>query len=46
MRANLAQGLGVDPAAVSVKARSNDGLGPEGRGEAASATVAVLLRPA
>jgi 2C-methyl-D-erythritol 2,4-cyclodiphosphate synthase len=26
------------------KARSNDGLGSEGRGEAATATVTVLLR--
>ena len=43
MRAALAGALGADPARVSVKARSNDGLGPEGRGEAASATVVVLL---
>jgi 2-C-methyl-D-erythritol 2,4-cyclodiphosphate synthase len=46
MRARVADGLGVPAAFVSVKARSNDGLGPEGRGEAASATVAVLLRAA
>ena len=46
MRASLADRLGVAAGAVSVKARSNDGLGPEGRGEAASATVVVLLRPA
>jgi 2-C-methyl-D-erythritol 2,4-cyclodiphosphate synthase len=46
MRATLAEALGVPAAAVSVKARSNDGLGPEGRGEAASATVVVLLRAA
>ena len=46
MRATVADALGVPAEAVSVKARSNDGLGPEGRGEAASATVAVLLRAA
>jgi 2-C-methyl-D-erythritol 2,4-cyclodiphosphate synthase len=45
MRASLAEALGVAPRRVSVKARSNDGLGLEGRGEAASATVAALLRP-
>jgi 2-C-methyl-D-erythritol 2,4-cyclodiphosphate synthase len=43
MRAALAGELGVAAERISVKARSNDGLGPEGRGEAASATVAVLL---
>jgi 2-C-methyl-D-erythritol 2,4-cyclodiphosphate synthase len=32
MRANLAEALGLDEFAVSVKARSNDGLGPEGEG--------------
>jgi 2-C-methyl-D-erythritol 2,4-cyclodiphosphate synthase len=46
MREVVAAALSVDRGAVSVKARSNDGLGPEGRGEAASATVVVLLRPA
>jgi 2-C-methyl-D-erythritol 2,4-cyclodiphosphate synthase len=46
MRATLAEALAVPAGAVSVKARSNDGLGPEGKGEAVSATVAVLLRPA
>jgi 2-C-methyl-D-erythritol 2,4-cyclodiphosphate synthase len=43
MRETLGNALGIPPAQVSVKARSNDGLGPEGRGEAASATVVVLL---
>ena len=42
---DLSQALGVPAHVVSVKARSNDGLGLEGRGEAASATVVVLLRP-
>ena len=44
MRACLADSLAIPSLHVSVKARSNDGLGPEGRGEAASATVTVLLR--
>jgi 2-C-methyl-D-erythritol 2,4-cyclodiphosphate synthase len=43
MRATLADALRIPVERVSVKARSNDGLGPEGRGEAASATVVVLL---
>lgn len=43
MRAQLAGALGIAPAHVSVKARSDDGLGPEGRGEAASATIVALL---
>lgn len=45
MRANLADALGVALDRVSVKARSADGLGPEGRGEAASASVSLLLGP-
>lgn len=46
MRANLATALGIDLGRVSVKARSNDGIGPEGEGHAASAWAAVLLAPA
>lgn len=45
MRANIATALGIDLARVSVKARSNDGVGPEGEGQAASAWAAVLLAP-
>ena len=45
MRDNLAAALELDPARVSVKARSADGIGPEGAGEAASATVVLLLGP-
>ncbi len=45
MRNNLADALGVELSCVSVKARSNDGIGPEGEGTAASASVAVLVRP-
>ena len=44
MRTNLAQALGVDETVVSVKARSNDGVGPEGEGTAASASAVVLLQ--
>ena len=46
MRDNLARALGAPAGRVSVKARTNDGLGPEGAGEAASATAVVLLAPA
>jgi 2-C-methyl-D-erythritol 2,4-cyclodiphosphate synthase len=46
MAGNLAAALDVGRHQVSVKARSQDGIGPEGRGEAASATVSVLLRAA
>ena len=46
MRANLTDALGLDLAQVSVKARSNDGLGPEGEGEACGAWVSVLVQPA
>jgi 2-C-methyl-D-erythritol 2,4-cyclodiphosphate synthase len=45
VRTNLADALGVPLDRVSVKARSADGLGPEGRGEAASASVSLLLGP-
>ena len=46
MRHNLAEALAVDAANVSVKARSNDGLGPEGEGMACAAWVNVLVYPA
>jgi 2-C-methyl-D-erythritol 2,4-cyclodiphosphate synthase len=46
MRRNLAGALAVDIADVSVKARSNDGLGPEGEGLACSAWVSLLVYPA
>ncbi|MST33160.1 2-C-methyl-D-erythritol 2,4-cyclodiphosphate synthase [Acidimicrobiaceae bacterium USS-CC1] len=44
MRANLADALGVEVARVSVKARSNDGLGPEGEGTACGAWANVLIQ--
>lgn len=43
MRRNIAEGLGVDIDRVNVKGKTNDGFGPEGRGEAISATVTVLV---
>jgi 2-C-methyl-D-erythritol 2,4-cyclodiphosphate synthase len=46
MRRNVAEALDVDEANVSVKARSNDGIGPEGEGTACSAWVSVLVYPA
>jgi 2-C-methyl-D-erythritol 2,4-cyclodiphosphate synthase len=46
MRRNIAEALELDEAKVSVKARSNDGIGPEGEGTACSAWVSVLVYPA
>ncbi|MGA2015024.1 MAG: 2-C-methyl-D-erythritol 2,4-cyclodiphosphate synthase [Solirubrobacteraceae bacterium] len=46
MRRNVAEALAVDIANVSVKARSNDGIGPEGEGTACGAWVSVLVYPA
>lgn len=46
MRANLARVLGLDVAAVSVKATRGEGLGPEGRGEALTVHAVALLAPA
>jgi 2-C-methyl-D-erythritol 2,4-cyclodiphosphate synthase len=43
MRRNVADALGIEVANVSVKARSNDGIGPEGEGTACSACVSVLV---
>jgi 2-C-methyl-D-erythritol 2,4-cyclodiphosphate synthase len=43
MRAVLAKSLGVEPARVSIKAKTSEGCGPEGRGEAISAQAIVLL---
>jgi 2-C-methyl-D-erythritol 2,4-cyclodiphosphate synthase len=45
MRANLADALQIDLDRVSVKARSNDGLGPEGEGIACGAWASVLVYP-
>lgn len=43
MRENLAKALGMDLANVSVKARSNDGIGPEGEGTACAAWASVIV---
>jgi 2-C-methyl-D-erythritol 2,4-cyclodiphosphate synthase len=43
MRHNLATALGIELGRVSVKARSNDGLGPEGEGTACAAWANVLM---
>ncbi len=44
IRANLAGALGVDPAAVGIKATTTDHVGAIGRGEALAAQAVVLLR--
>lgn len=46
IRQRLAEIAGVDPGAVSVKAKTAEGLGAVGRGEAMAATAVVLLAPA
>lgn len=46
MRANLAEALGVALEAVSVKATTNEGLGPVGREQAIAAYAVCLLEPA
>lgn len=43
MCSNLAGCLGAKPTQVSVKVKTNEGVGPEGRGEAISAQAVVLL---
>jgi 2-C-methyl-D-erythritol 2,4-cyclodiphosphate synthase len=40
---NIAADLAVDPSAVNIKAKTNEGLGYLGRKEGIAATVAVLL---
>jgi 2-C-methyl-D-erythritol 2,4-cyclodiphosphate synthase len=43
MRERIAQALGADPAVVSLKGKTAEGLGAEGRGEAISAQAVVLI---
>ncbi|MEF8797778.1 MAG: 2-C-methyl-D-erythritol 2,4-cyclodiphosphate synthase, partial [Salinivenus sp.] len=45
MRENIADGLGLDPAAVSVKATTNEGLGAVGAGEGAAVHAVCTIRP-
>jgi 2C-methyl-D-erythritol 2,4-cyclodiphosphate synthase len=46
MRACLAGALGIDTGAVSVKGKTNEGMGETGRGEAIMVhAVALLTRP-
>lgn len=43
MRTRLSECLGLDTARISVKAKTNEAVGPEGREEAISAQAVVLL---
>jgi 2-C-methyl-D-erythritol 2,4-cyclodiphosphate synthase len=43
MRAVLSSAMGIDPACVSVKCKSTDGLGSIGRGDGIAALATVLL---
>jgi 2-C-methyl-D-erythritol 2,4-cyclodiphosphate synthase len=44
IRTNLSEALGIDPAAVGIKATTTDHVGAIGRGEALAAQAVVLLR--
>lgn len=46
MVANIAADLGLDPGAVNIKAKTNEGLGHLGRKEGIAATVVALLAAA
>ncbi len=43
MRARLAEALGVDPGAISIKAKTNEGMGFIGRGEGIAVMAVVTL---
>jgi 2-C-methyl-D-erythritol 4-phosphate cytidylyltransferase/2-C-methyl-D-erythritol 2,4-cyclodiphosphate synthase len=44
MRRNIAQSLGLEPDAVSIKATSTEGMNAEGRGEGISAQAVALIK--
>ena len=44
IRNNLADALGIDPAAVGLKATTTDHIGPIGKGEALAAQAVALLK--
>jgi 2-C-methyl-D-erythritol 2,4-cyclodiphosphate synthase len=46
MRERISLVLGVEPSSVSVKATTNEGVGPEGRGDALSAQAVALIESA
>jgi 2-C-methyl-D-erythritol 2,4-cyclodiphosphate synthase len=46
MQARLAQALGADPSALSVKAKTNEGMGFVGRGEGIAVFAVATLVPA
>jgi 2-C-methyl-D-erythritol 2,4-cyclodiphosphate synthase len=43
MLQRVGETLHVDPATISIKATTNEGVGPEGRGEAISAQAVALV---
>lgn len=46
MRANLAGALGIEPGAVSIKGKTNEGVGDVGRGEAMACHAVALVQTA
>jgi 2-C-methyl-D-erythritol 2,4-cyclodiphosphate synthase len=45
MRANLAAALGIEPGAVSVKGKTNEGVDSMGHGESMAAHAVALIGP-